>query len=372
MIERPPSSNREVAMKDFLARAGWGAASVTPLAGDASTRRYARLALKDRKAMLMDQPQAAESPVAPPDASEEVRRALGYNAVARLAGADCARFAAAAAWLRGHGLAAPDIYAADHGQGFVILEDLGDALFADVLADGGDEKSLYEAAVEVLAKIHAKDAPIALSSDKPLFDYDQTALVAETDLLIEWFLPLALGRNATEEEVAEHRSLWRAALARIGGGRRVFVHRDYHAENLLWLPERDGIARVGLIDFQDAVAGSAAYDLISLTEDARRDVSPEVAEAATAHYLATVKAQGMALDEVQFRGEMAVMAAQRNAKIVGIFARLYKRDGRARYLAFLPRVWGYLERDLAHPALGDLRAWYDRVIPKNKRALELP
>jgi aminoglycoside/choline kinase family phosphotransferase len=157
-------------MKDFLDRAGWGAASVTPLAGDASTRRYARLALKDRKAMLMDQPQAAEGPVAPPDASEEVRRALGYNAVARLAGADCARFAAAAAWLRGHGLAAPDIYAADHGQGFVILEDLGDALFADVLADGGDEKSLYEAAVEVLAKIHTKDAPAALSADKPLFD----------------------------------------------------------------------------------------------------------------------------------------------------------------------------------------------------------
>ncbi|HWX89027.1 MAG TPA: phosphotransferase, partial [Rhizomicrobium sp.] len=241
---------------------------------------------------------------------------------------------------------------------------------AEVLADGGDEKKLYQAAVEVLAKIHAKDAPAALSSDKPLFDFDQTALVAETDLLTEWFLPLALKRPATGEEVAEHRSLWRAALAEIGTGRRVFVHRDYHAENLLWLPEREGVARVGLIDFQDAVAGSPAYDLISLTEDARRDVSPEVAEAATAHYLATMRAQGTPLDETGFRREMAVMAAQRNAKIVGIFARLYKRDGRVRYLAFLPRVWGYLEHDLAHPALADLRAWYDRVIPKNKRALE--
>jgi aminoglycoside/choline kinase family phosphotransferase len=127
---------------------------------------------------------------------------------------------------------------------------------------------------------------------------------------------------------------------------------------------------VGLIDFQDAVAGSAAYDLISLTEDARRDVSPAAAEAATTHYLAAMKAQGTPVDEPAFRREMAIMAAERNAKIVGIFARLYKRDGRPRYLDLLPRVWGYLERDLQHPALADLRAWYDRVIPRDKRAVK--
>ena len=364
-------SDRQFAMKEFLARAGWGAATVSPWLGDASSRRYARLAMAGRNAMLMDQPQDAESAVAPPGASEEVRRTLGYNALARLAGADCARFAAAAAWLRSHGLAAPDIYAADHKQGFVILEDLGDALFAEVLTDGGGEKQLYEAAVEVLAKIHANDAPAALSADKPLFAYDQAALMAETDLLIEWFLPLALSRKATDAEVSEHRALWRAALAGIGQSRSVFVHRDYHAENLLWLPERRGVARVGLIDFQDAVAGSTAYDLISLVEDARRDVSPELAQAATAHYLEMMRAQGARVDEQVFRHEMAVMAAQRNAKIVGIFARLYKRDGKPRYLAFLPRVWATLERDLAHPALSDLRAWYDRVIPKDKRTVEL-
>jgi hypothetical protein len=364
-------SDRQAAMKDFLVRSGWGDATVTPLPGDASTRRYARLSLGERKAMLMDQPQGAEGATAPAGASEEVRRALGYNAVARLAGADCARFAAAAAWLRAHGLAAPDVYAADHGQGFVILEDLGDALFAEVLADGGDETKLYEAAVEVLARIHANDAPVSLSSDKPLFDFDQTALLAETDLLVEWFLPLVLGRAVTEDETAEHRRLWREALANLGDSRRVFVHRDYHAENLLWLGEREGVARVGLIDFQDAVAGSPAYDLISLTEDARRDVSPELAEAATRHYLAAMKQQGAAVDEAAFRREMAVMAAQRNAKIVGIFARLYSRDGKTRYLAFLPRVWGYLERDLTHPALARLKAWYDRVIPKDKRAVEI-
>lgn len=356
-------------MEEFLSASGWGEAQVTPLPGDASTRRYARLALKDRNAMLMDQPQGAESPTAPPDADEETRKALGYNAVARLAGADCARFAAVANYLRGHGLAAPQIHAADHAQGFVILEDLGDDLFADVLASGGEEKPLYQAAVDVLAKIHAHDAPAALTADKPLFAYDETALVAETDLLIQWFLPLALGREASDVEAAEYRRLWQAALAQVADGRRVFVHRDYHAQNLLWLPEREGVARVGLIDFQDAVAGSPAYDLISLTEDARRDVSPELAEAATAHYLAAMKAQGTPVDESAFRREMAIMAAQRNAKIVGIFARLYKRDGKARYLTLLPRVWGYLERDLSHPALAPLRAWYDRVIPKAKRSL---
>jgi len=195
-------------------------------------------------------------------------------------------------------------------------------------------------------------------------------LAAETDLLTEWFLPLALGRKAADEETAEHRRLWRGVLSGIGKARRVFVHRDYHAQNLLWLPQRHGVTRVGLIDFQDAVAGSQAYDLISLIEDARRDVSPAMAEAATTHYLAALKRQGTPVDETEFRHAMAVMAAQRNAKIVGIFARLYKRDGRARYLAFLPRVWTYLERDLTHPALADLRAWYDRVIPKDKRAVE--
>ena len=357
-------------MKDFLARSGWGEALVTPLPGDASTRRYARLALSDRKAMLMDQPQNAESPPAPLDASEEERRALGYNAVARLAGADCARFVAAAQWLRAHGLAAPEIYHADTAQGFVILEDLGDALFAEVLADGGDEKQLYQHAVEVLAKVHAEDAPGALAANKPLFDYDLAALIAETDLLTEWFLPLALGRKATQEESLEHRNLWRAILCETVKHRRVFVHRDFHAQNLLWLPQRNGIKRVGLIDFQDAVAGNQAYDLISLIEDARRDVSPELAEFATAHYLAARRASGARVDEEGFRHAMAVMAAQRNAKIVGIFARLYKRDGKARYLVFLPRVWSYLERDLRHPSLAGLRAWYARVIPKDKRAVE--
>jgi aminoglycoside/choline kinase family phosphotransferase len=363
-------SDRETAMHEFLAASGWGDAVVTPLPGDASTRRYARLALDGRKAMLMDQPQGAETPTAPPEADEATRRALGYNAVARLAGADCARFAAVATWLRGKGLAAPEILAADCANGFLIIEDFGDALFADVLADGGNEKELYEAAAKVLARLHAEQAPPLLDDATPLFHYDDVALIAETDLLTQWFLPMALGRDATEQEILAHRSLWHDVLAKLPEALPVFVHRDYHAQNLIWMPHRTDPENVGLIDFQDAVAGSRAYDLISLTEDARRDVAPDLAEFTVQAYLKVATTYDGPVDEAAFRQEMAIMAAQRNAKIVGIFARLYSRDGNARYLDLLPRVWSYLERDLAHPALAPLRAWYDEIIPKNKRIVE--
>jgi N-acetylmuramate 1-kinase len=359
-------NQREEEMQGFLAAHGWGDAVLTPIPGDASTRRYFRLTDGARKALLMDQPQGTETPTAPPGASAEQRRALGYNAVARLAGADVGRFAEVARHLKSRGLSAPEVYAADTTQGFMILEDLGDALFADVLAAGGDEAALYHNAVEVLARLHAEAAPTALG-DKPLFAYDDAALLAETDLLTEWYLPQALGRVAAAEEIAEHRALWQAALAGIAAAPRAFVHRDYHAQNLLWLPGRKGAARTGLIDFQDAVAGSRAYDLVSLLEDARRDLDPAVAASALRHYLDTMRAQGTPLDEDGFAAEMAAMAAQRNAKIVGIFARLDRRDGKPRYLALLPRVWGHLARDLGHPSLAPLRTWYDRTIPPETR-----
>ena len=356
---------REEQMQEFLATNGWGDTAVTVLPGDASTRRYFRLASASRKALLMDQPQGAETPAAPVDASAEARRALGYNAVARLAGADIGRFAEVARYLRDRGLSAPDIFAIDTVQGFMVLEDLGDALFADVVA-GGDEAALYNNAMEVLARLHAEPAPQAMGA-MPLFAYDETALLAEIDLLTQWYLPYALNRDATADEIAEHRALWRAALAGIAAAPRVFVHRDYHAQNLLWLPQRLGPGRTGLIDFQDAVAGSRAYDIVSLLEDARRDVDPAVAKSALQHYLDSMAAQGTPVDETAFAAEIAAMAAQRNAKIVGIFARLFRRDDKPRYLALLPRVWGHLTSDLAHPSLAPLRAWYDRTIPLETR-----
>ncbi len=362
------AAEREDAIDAFLAASGWGAALRAPLPGDASTRRYMRLAMNGRKAMLMDQPQNAESPAAAASATPDERRALGYNAVARLAGADCGRFIAASNYLRRRGLSAPAILAADPVQGFVILEDLGDALYADVV-DAKNEAELYASAADVLAALHADRAPAVLPPDKPFHAYDETALLAEIDLLTEWFMPVALGRRAGDDEVAEHRGLWRAALSPVLAAPPVFVHRDYHAQNLLWLPERGGAARVGLIDFQDAVAGSKAYDLVSLVEDARRDVAAEIADATAAHYLEAMRRQGTPLDEARFRGDMAVMAAQRNAKIAGIFARLFKRDGKARYLSYLPRVWAHLNRDLEHPMLADVKAWYDKTIPRDKRGI---
>ena len=360
------STDRTAEMDAFLRAAGWGTALCTPMPGDASTRRYFRLDRNGRKAMLMDQPQTAEAPVAPAYATPEERRALGYNAVARLAGADVDRFVAASNYLRAQGLSAPEIYAADPAEGFAIIEDLGDALYADVVATH-DEKELYCAAADVLAALHARGAPMLLPPDKALHAYDETAMLAEIDLLTEWFMPVALGRAATADEIGVHRTLWQAALHEALKPSPVFVHRDYHAQNLIWLPSRSGLARVGLIDFQDAVAGSKAYDLISLVEDARRDVAPEIAEATTAHYLKAMREQGTTLDEAAYRSQMAVMAAQRNAKIAGIFARLFRRDAKPRYLGYLPRVWGYLNRDLEDPALRDLKAWYDRVIPRENR-----
>jgi len=358
----------------FLNSVGWGAAEIAPLAGDASTRRYARLRDGARLGMLMDQPQGAESAVAAPDADEATRRALGYNAVARLAGADCRRFAAVANYLRARGLSAPEILVADYAQGLVVLEDLGDDLFTEVVNETSGEE-LYNAAVEILAKLHTEKAseyfphPVAGQDALPLFVYDEVALIAETDLMLEWFFPLALNRPATEAEYKEHRALWKTALDAIVGRDIVFVHRDYHAQNLLWLPKREGLGKVGLIDFQDAVAGSRAYDLISLVEDARREVPPALAESATRHYLEASRKFGAAVDDDAFRAEMAVMAAQRNTKIVGIFARLFLRDHKRRYLGYLPRVWNYLEQDLRHPLMTELRRWYDRVVPSAKRAI---
>jgi len=360
--------DRSVEARTFLSEAGWRDAELEALRGDASTRRYYRVWRNGRSAMLMDQPQSAEAPACPPSATAEERRALGYNAVARLAGANCARFIAAASYLREHGLAAPEVYAADVARGFVLLEDFGDDLYADVLGNGADETALYCAATDAIARLHARPAPHLLAGGVPLYEYDLHAQLAETDLMTEWFVPMALGRSAAADEVAEHRALWREALASIRARESVFVHRDYHAQNLFWLADRQGLARVGMIDFQDALAGNRSYDLISLVEDARRDVAPELAAAMRERYLAAANADGHALDEEAFAAETAVTAAQRNAKIAGIFARLANRDGKRRYLSFVPRVWGYLERDLSHPILAKLRAWYDRAIPSETRS----
>ena len=359
--------SRQDLMAEFLAAAGWGAADQRPLPGDASTRRYIRLHLHDRTAMLMVQPQDVETATAPANATPSERKALGYNAIARLAGADCARFIAAADYLRRCGLKAPEIYASDVARGFLLIEDLGVHLYTDILDRGGSESELYAAAIDALIALHEAPAPANLRSDKPLFPYDETALLAETDLLTEWFFPMAIGRPADPGESEEHRVLWHGVLKTLDSGASVFVHRDYHAQNLLWRRGLSGLARVGIIDFQDAVAGSPAYDVISLLEDARRDVSPELGEAMTSRYLERSPCTVSAADRAHFNACAAVLAAQRNVKIAGIFARLARRDGKTRYLAHIPRVWRYLERDLQHEMLMPVRQWYDALLPADAR-----
>jgi aminoglycoside/choline kinase family phosphotransferase len=353
---------REEALRAFIHASDWRGGTLHPLPGDASTRRYIRVVKDGYSAMLMDQPQNAETPSAGKDTTPEERRRLGYNAVARLAGADCARFAAVGSYLRRAGLAAPELYSTDFAQGFILMEDFGDSLYPVALSDGADEYEIYSAAIDVLVALHREPAPDALG-EKPLFEYDETALLAETDVLAEWFLPMALGRHATSEETQELRAHWHDALQIVLKGPDVFVHRDYHAQNLIWMPERMDVERVGLVDFQDAVAGHPAYDLISLLEDARRDVSDELASAMTERYLTHARPA----DVRAFKSAAAILAAQRNAKIIGIFARLAKRDGKPRYLAHLPRVWRYMEKDLTDPSLEILKSCYDRLIPREAR-----
>ncbi|MEM0944032.1 MAG: phosphotransferase, partial [Pseudomonadota bacterium] len=298
-------------------------------AGDASNRRYLRLPPAQ---VVMD---------APPDRGEDV-----------------APFLAVTDWLRDRGFAAPEIYAADPARGFLVLEDLGDDLFARVVAaNPAAETELYGAAINLLAALHTHPAP-ATMGEHPLQPYDAAVLLREARLALEWYAP-GVGAPLGAEDLAAFDRLIAETCAPIANARDIIVLRDYHAENLLWLPAREGVAQVGLLDYQDALAGHRAYDLVSLLEDARRATSPALQEAMIARYLA---ASGVA--ESPFRAAYAILGAQRNLKIIGIFARLCLRDGKDRYPALIPRVWGHLMGDLAHPALAGLRAFVECHLPE--------
>jgi hypothetical protein len=370
-----PADPRGGAISRFLGGTDWAGASLAPLSGDASTRRYIRLHKNGKSALLMDAPPRAESAACPPDAGEAMRLKLGYNAVARLAGPDSRRFAAFAETLLGLGLRAPIVYAADYGEGLLVIEDLGDDLFARAIEKGAAPRPLYEAAIDVLVALHATPAPPVLGRNGvqvPLLAYDRLAYKAEVDLAVEWLYPLLKGGPLPAETRAEWDELWAAALRKLDAAAPVIVLRDYHAENLFWLPHSAGLARVGLIDFQDGLQGSRAYDLISLIEDARRDVEPELGQAMLARYIAAARARDPRFDVESFRHQAALLGAQRNAKILGIFARLWRRDKKPAYLKLIPRVWGYMERDLAAPELEPLRGWFDRYFPQAERIAPAP
>lgn len=332
-MDAAPMAERGREIAGFLAAAGHAGVEVELLAGDASNRRYLRVAVPAGPLVLMD---------APPSRNERM-----------------APFVAVTEWLRAMGHSAPAILAADLDAGLLLLEDLGDALFARVLErDPAPEPVLYAAAVDLLARLGRETAGDAPDGTRP---YDRAELLREARLAPEWWADGA-GSPLPPDALAEYDALMAEATAGVSEARAVTVLRDYHAENLIWLPEREGTARVGLLDYQDALLGHPAYDLVSLLEDARRDTTADLREAMCARYLAEAGLAGGAAEE--FRAAYAALGAQRNLKIVGIFARLAMRDGKPRYLGLIPRVWVHLGRDLAHPAMAPLRAFVARHLPE--------
>ncbi len=353
-----PIMTRADARRAFLASAGWGEAVATPLTGDASTRSYERLSLRGAPALLMNAPPASESAACPPDASPATRRRLGYNAMARLAGPNLNAYLAVADAARGAGLSVPGIIAADPGTGFAIIEDLGDDLYARAIPSGAPEGDLYGAAIDALIALRMAAPPAPKNSFYEMLAYDRTAMEAEVMLVPDWYWPHVMGEAASDDLKADYLAAWSGVLGQLPAPSTMAL-RDFHAENLLWLPGRAGFRRAGVIDFQDALIGNPAYDLVSLLEDARRDVSPDLAEAMIRRYAAGAAMLG-AFDEAAFRRDYAILGAQRNAKILGIFARLIRRDGKPRYAEFLPRVEGHFRADLAHPDLVPVARFFRR------------
>ena len=362
------SSEREALKAEFLQSAGFGASARERLPGDASTRLYERLTLPDGKsAIFMDQPPSAESQPCPPAATPAERRALGYNAMARLAAGRVEAFVACAGWLRGLGLSAPQILAADAAKGLAVLEDLGDDLYARLIDAGQDETPLYDAAIDGLVRLHAETPPAVLEAEGavwPLLVYDDLALRTGGEMFLEWWPKFAGLDPFTDEAAAEWEAFWAPIRARAEAGASVFCHRDYHAENLIWLPDRAGPARVGLLDFQDALRAHPAWDLSMLLHDGRRDVSPARESACLERYLAARPL----LDRAAFLADFHALGALNSLRILFIFARQVAGFGRPKYRAFTPRMWGYLNRCLAGSAeLVPLADWLDRNIPAAAR-----
>jgi tRNA threonylcarbamoyl adenosine modification protein YjeE len=335
-------------IRAFLDRAGMAGARRRFLQGDASTRAYERIGGDGRGAVLMDWPLRPKAP----DTGD---KRAAYRAT------DIRPFIAMDEALRDAGLSAPAIHAADVGRGFLLMEDLGGAGVVDGEAPIADR---YRVAIEVLAAIHARpraaELPLPDGTTHVLPPYRSEALGAELALFTDWYFARAMGRAATAEERRAFDEAWAPLLARLDRAERSWVLLDYHSPNLLWLPDRDGVRRIGVLDFQDTHLGPGAYDVASLAQDARVTVPPDLARDLLAHYIALRRAADPAFDEAGFREACVILAAQRASKILGIFARLADRDGRPAYLRHIPRLRTYLAACLADPVLSGLALWYER------------
>jgi N-acetylmuramate 1-kinase len=344
------------ALRQFLAGAGYADAKRLRMAGDASTRSYARLVRDDGIVILMNSPRR-------PDGAA-IYDGKSYSAAVHLA-EDVKPFVAIAGGLRERGFSAPAIRHADLDAGFLITEDFGSAGFVK-----GDPPApiaeRYQAATDMLAALHREPLPEILPLAPqityaiPVFDTD--ALLVEAGLMLEWYLP-DRGAEPSNDLRAEFVMMWRDLLSKPAAAAKTWVMRDFHSPNLIWLDQRSDTAKVGIIDFQDAVLGPAAYDLVSLLQDARIDVPEPLELALLTRYIKARLASDDSFDPAGFAELYAIMSAQRNTRLLGTFARLNRRDGKPQYLRHQPRIWTYLNRSLAHPALAGARQWYAANIP---------
>jgi tRNA threonylcarbamoyl adenosine modification protein YjeE len=344
------------ALRQFLDGSGFIDARRARMPGDASTRSYARLVSNDGTVILMNSPRR-------PDGAA-IYNGKSYGAAVHLA-EDVKPFVAIANGLRKHGFSAPAIRHADLELGFLITEDFGEA----GVIEGDPPRPIverYEAATDMLAALHRETLPETVpltphtSHAIPVFDVD--AWLVEIGLMLEWYMP-DRGAEPSPEQRDEFIAMWRQLLQKPAAAVRTWVMRDFHSPNLIWLADRAGILRVGVIDFQDAMLGPAAYDLVSLLQDARIDVPEQLELALLTRYIKARRTADENFDPAHFAEAYAIMSAQRNTRLLGTFARLNRRDGKPQYLRHQPRIWTYLNRSLAHPALAGVRDWYAANVP---------
>ncbi|MDP3898499.1 MAG: tRNA (adenosine(37)-N6)-threonylcarbamoyltransferase complex ATPase subunit type 1 TsaE [Mesorhizobium sp.] len=345
---------RSLDIRDFLDAAGMAGATRTFLLGDASTRAYETAAIDGLATRILMN--AARQPDGPP-----IRDGKPYSRIAHLA-ESVTPFVAIGRALKAHGFSAPDIYAQDLDRGLLLIEHLGDGSLLD--AQGLPVAERYIAAAELLAAIHAIDWPRDMEAAPGvahhLPDYDHAALSIETELLLDWYLPAETGRAVRVEDRLAFAAAWRPVFAHLDGAEKSLVLRDFHSPNIIWRGERAGHDRLGIIDFQDALWGPSAHDVASLAQDARVTISPELERTIVEAYCAARVAAGY-FDRDSFDAAYAIMAAQRNSKVLGIFVRLDVRDGKPHYRKHLPRIRDYVARSLAHPALDTVRGFFEHA-----------
>ena len=347
------------AIKGVLAKAGWGKAERRFLEGDASSRRYERLTLDGEPAVLMDMPER--------DDTKLLKNGRTYSETAKLAHSVTAAAALARA-LKDKGYSAPETYASNLAQGFLLTEDLGDQVYGRLMKQAADMREPLAEAVAVLARLAGESWPDKLPAGEGKSHvvpaYDLQAYEIELDLFVQWFAPALTGKSVEASVASEFSAIWKKLLAPILAAPRVLVLRDYHSPNLIWLPQRQGFQRVGLIDTQDALMGHAAYDLGSLLQDARVEVPPETASELIDHYCSLRRSADPGFDAASLRRACLILSTQRLLKVLGIFVRLSRRDGKHGYLRLIPNLMKYLAHNLAHPDLASLAQWRQTHLPR--------